>query len=144
MDATIWACSHVTDLASGPGPLPLGDGCAGVTLVSVATAEPHPRAPIASPVLTCLMTDVDRDTPSHQDDGTDLGLTWQDMLWFFDTDVSAAVRNDAKLNPAARRDLSGLPSACVANAEYDMLRDEGEADCALGVIAVACIEGATA
>ena len=67
------------------------------------------------------------DTPSYQEYSAGLPLTRRDMAWFFGHYAPGAARNDARLTPAARADLAGLPPAHVATAEYDVLRDEGEA-----------------
>jgi acetyl esterase len=66
--------------------------------------------------------------PSYKENAEGYLLTADDMAWFYeqyagdDTD-----RKDPMLSPLYAPDLSGLPPALVITAEYDPLRDEGEA-----------------
>jgi len=74
------------------------------------------------------VTDGACDTPSYRENGDGYLLTRDMMQWFW----NHYVRDDAdRLNPMASplraADLRDLPPALTITAEFDPLRDEGEA-----------------
>ena len=78
-------------------------------------------------VLIYPVTDPAMDTPSFAENMT-YGLTPGGMAWYWDQYAPAGVdRADPYLAPARAPDLAGLAPAYVATAEFDPLRDEGEA-----------------
>jgi acetyl esterase len=55
-------------------------------------------------------------------------LTRRSMAWFWEQYLETPEQSaDIRCSPAKADDLSGLPPAFVLTAEYDVLRDEGEA-----------------
>jgi acetyl esterase/lipase len=79
-------------------------------------------------VLIYPITDADFDRPSYVDPDNQLLLTRDAMVWFWDLyapDVSR--RAELAASPLRAVSLEGLPPAVVMTAEYDVLRDEGEA-----------------
>jgi acetyl esterase len=74
------------------------------------------------------ITNFDLETPSYNENAEGFGLTKDTMAWFWDHYLSSpedAVNPYA--SPMKAESLAGMPPALVVTAEYDPLRDEGEA-----------------
>ncbi len=118
---------------SGPRPsvVAVGGDSAGGNLAAVVTlmarerAQPQP----AFQLLVYPVTDAGMDTASYHDNAEGYFLTEASMRWFFDHYVGAdaGLRADPRVSPLRAASLEGLAPAHVVTAEYDPLRDEGEA-----------------
>jgi acetyl esterase len=131
--ATRWAAAHVGELGGDPDRLVLAGDSAGGNLAAVvaqaARDEGGPR--IAAQLLIYPATDFDDEGGalhgSRVENAEGFFLTVEDMRWFgrhYAGDHDD--RRDPRLSPL-HGDLSGLPPAVVVTAEFDPLRDEGEA-----------------
>jgi acetyl esterase len=78
-------------------------------------------------LLMCPNTDSGLDSPSFTEFGEGHGLSAATMAWFFGHYLGYADRSDPRIAPLRAGDLSGMPPATVLTAEFDILRDEGEA-----------------
>jgi acetyl esterase len=79
-------------------------------------------------VLIYPVTDADFETPSYRENADGYLLTRDTMRWFWDHYVpDRAARTSPYAAPLRAEKLVGLPPATVVTAEYDPLRDEGEA-----------------
>jgi acetyl esterase len=79
-------------------------------------------------LLVYPVTDADFSRASYRENAEGYLLTTKAMEWFWGHYVpDPAQRRDAYASPLRAADLSGLPPAFVLTAEYDPLRDEGEA-----------------
>ena len=74
------------------------------------------------------MTDFAFTTPSHAENGEGYLLQRATMQWFWAHYLGATDPDkDQTVFPARAANFAGLPPAFVATAEFDPLRDEGEA-----------------
>jgi acetyl esterase len=111
---------------SGGSVVVMGDS-AGGNLATVCCARfPDPSA-IALQVLYYPVTDHDFSRESYTAYATGLPLTAKDMAWFFGHYAPKAQWSDPTISPLRRAEMSGQPPAIIVTAEYDVLRDEGEA-----------------
>ena len=130
-----------------PGPIVIGGDSAGGNL-SAVTAQARRDSGIAAQLLIYPAADLLNEYPSMEENGEGLFLTRDDMEWFHNHYLGddEAIRSDPRASPLLAEDLSGLPPALVYTAQYDPLRDAGnayaEALSAAGVKVVhRCFEG---
>jgi acetyl esterase len=125
-----WASEQVAEIAGGHVPvIVMGDSAGGnLSAVVARKARDHGGPGLAAQVLIYPVTDADLDGASYTDPASQLLLTRDAMIWFWDhyaPDPAARLGPDAA--PIRVADLAGLPPAIVLTAEHDPLRDEGEA-----------------
>ena len=131
--ATRWAADNIADLGADPAALAVAGDSAGGNLAAVVAQQCH-NAGLALVAQLLIYPVVDlRDEaadlyPSireHAEDG--ILLTEASMRWFHASYAPThAVQTDVRCSPLLAEDLTGLPAAIIATAEYDPLRDEGE------------------
>jgi acetyl esterase len=129
--ATRWAAEHIDSLGGDADRLVVGGDSAGGNLsaaVALASRDGGPK--LAAQFLLYPNTDfaVDVDYPSRVENAEGYFLTAEDMLWFrqlyLDGEQTAL---DPRASVIANPDLAGVPPAVIGTAEFDPLRDEGEA-----------------
>jgi acetyl esterase len=128
--ATVWAHEHADDLGADAGRLVVAGDSAGGNLAAVVAQMARDRGgpPIAFQVLVYPVIDGACDTPSYTENAEGYFLERQAMQWFWDQYLGPGGDcKDPLASPNRASDLSGLPPAIVITAEYDPLRDEGEA-----------------
>ena len=130
--AVEWAAAHAAELGGDPKRVLVGGDSAGGNLTAVAAQMAHDRgAPaLAGQVLLYAATDgAHLDTPSYKEFGEQsLGLPTRDIVWFLERYApNPKDRLNPLCSPLLRKDLHGLAPALVVPAEFDVLRDEGEA-----------------
>jgi len=128
--ATQWAVEHVAELGGDPARVAVGGDSAGGNLAAlVAIAARDAGVALAAQLLLYPSVDFnpDADYPSRTDNGDGYFLTAEDMLWFAGHYLpEGGDPADPSFSPAYA-DLTGVAPAIIATAEFDPLRDEGEA-----------------
>ncbi|MFJ2032145.1 alpha/beta hydrolase [Streptosporangium sp. NPDC087985] len=102
-----------------------GDSAGGNVAAVAAWRARDAGLRLAHQVLVYPVTDVAMDTPSYRDYATGFGLGADEMAWF--VEQYGGDPADPRLAPVRLADKAGLAPATVITAEYDPLRDEGEA-----------------
>ncbi len=128
--ATQWVSDHAADLDVDPHRIAVGGDSAGGNLAAVvsAMARDSSTPDIAFQLLFYPVTNMDYETGSYRENGADYFLTTDMMRWFWGHYLeSEDMGRDVRVSPLLMEDASGLPPAYVVTAEFDPLRDEGEA-----------------
>ena len=126
-----WVDNHRVLLSgSSRDGLPLivaGDSAGGNLAAVVARKASTGNGPqLEKQVLIYPVTQPDVDTPGYQSPANQGLLSRKDMMWFWDHYVPDILqRKDPDVSPLLAESLTGLPSAVVLTAEYDVLSDEG-------------------
>jgi acetyl esterase len=113
-----------------PARLAVGGDSAGGNLAAAAALRARSRGgpALRFQLLVYPVTDADFERPSYRDHAEGFFLTRDAMRWFWDHYVpDPAARRHPHAAPLHAPDLTGLPATYVLTAEYDPLRDEGEA-----------------
>ena len=128
--AFCWATANVDSLGALPGPVSVGGDSAGGNLAAAVALMARDRngPAIAMQLLIYPVTDATMESASYRDNADGYLLSRTMMSWFWDHYCpDLALRADPLASPITAEDLSGLPPALVMTAEFDPLRDEGEA-----------------
>ena len=128
--ATKWIAENATAVQADPDRFAVGGDSAGGHLAAVVSQMARdcngPRIDLQ--ILIYPITDFNFDTPSYIENEKGYMLTRDLMKWFwhhFINDERQA--NDPYVAPLRAVNLCDLPPALILTAEYDPLRDEGEA-----------------
>jgi acetyl esterase len=125
-----WVAENVGAIAGSDVPIVVAGDSAGGNLSAVTAQRARDRGgpAIAFQGLVYPVTDADVNNASYRGDENQLMLTRDGMIWFWEHYApDEAQRKEVDASPLQADDLSGLPPAVVVLAEYDVLRDEGQA-----------------
>jgi acetyl esterase len=128
--ATQWVAANAAAINGDSSRIAIGGDSAGGNLTAVVAIEAREQGgpPLVFQLLVYPVTDYSFSTPSYRDNADGYLLTKDSMVWFWDHYLrSEADGQDYRASPLRASDLTGLPPALVITAEYDPLRDEGEA-----------------
>jgi acetyl esterase len=128
--AAVWLAEHASTLAIDARRIAIGGDSAGGTLAAVVCqlAKQRSGPKLALQVLLCPKTDVSAETASRR--------AFAKGFFFERTTLEWALKHacppeldlkDVRISPLLATDFSGLPPAEIHTAEFDPLRDEGEA-----------------
>jgi acetyl esterase len=128
--AVKWVSANAAALGADAKRIAVGGDSAGGNLSAVVTQMARDKGgpALAFQLLIYPVTDADFTRRSYVDNAEGYLLTTASMHWFWDHYVpNAAQRAEPYASPIRAADLTGLPPAWVCTAEFDPLRDEGEA-----------------
>ena len=128
--ATKWVFEHAWRFDGDPQRIAVGGDSSGGNLAAVVALMARDRAAFR-PVLQVLIypiTDFNLDRPSYRENADGYMLTREDMAWFWQCYLARSEDGyQPYASPLRAANLDGLPPALVITAQYDPLRDEGEA-----------------
>ena len=121
-----WVGDHAAELGVEASRLAVGgDSAGGQIAAALAMRE---RGRVRLQLLIYPATDASFETASYREFASGFGLTRANMVWFWESYLARPVdASDPLASPLRAKDLRGLPPAHVVTAEFDVLRDEGEA-----------------
>jgi acetyl esterase len=124
-----WIAGHLTEIVGERVPLVVAGDSAGGNLSAVVAQRALKAGgpPIELQVLIYPVTDCDLNTTSYLDPASQLLLSRESMMWYWNHYAPAPeARTHPDASPLRGTPLTGLPSAVILTAEHDPLRDEGE------------------
>jgi acetyl esterase len=125
-----WVAANAASLGADARRLAVGGDSAGGNLSAVVSQMARDKGgpAIRFQLLIYPVTDADFTRRSYVDNAEGYLLTTASMRWFWDHYLpDPGQRAEPYASPLRAADLSGLPPAWVCTAEFDPLRDEGEA-----------------
>lgn len=132
--ATRWCAEHGGEIGGDPARLAVGGDSAGGNLAAAvaqaarAASRGSGGPKLAMQWLIYPAVDFTADNASLRENADGYLLTKAAIDWTLEQYVTHAdAAHDPRASPGLARDLTGLPRALVQTAEYDPLRDEGEA-----------------
>jgi acetyl esterase len=134
--AVRWVAEHVADYGGDRGRLAVGGDSAGGNLAAVSAQLAHADGlSLAAQLLIYPNVDLLGDYASREENADGYFLTLADMRWFAEHYIGmseddprvAELARDPRLSPLQADSLEGLAPAVVVTAEFDPLRDEGNA-----------------
>ena len=127
--ATEWASRNAAALGGAQHRLAVAGDSAGGNLAAVVALGARDRGgpAIAFQLLVYPVLDAAADTGSWGEFAEGFYLTAAGMRWYWDHYLGGADGGAPDASPSRAAFVGGLPPALVIGAEYDILRDEGEA-----------------
>ncbi len=128
--ATSWAAEHAAEFGGDPRRIAVAGDSAGGNLAAVTClmALDRGKPSLKFQALLYPITNDDINNESYKAYADGFFLTRTEMAWYWEHYVAKPEdRGHPHASPSQAADLRGLPPALVITAEFDVLRDEGEA-----------------
>lgn len=125
-----WLVENANRLSLRPERIAVGGDSAGGNLAAAVALLARQRGTpqLRFQLLIYPVLDFRFDTPSYRENAVGFHLTREDMIWSWRQYLANELDGYTPLaSPLREDDLARLPPAMVVTAEYDPLRDEGEA-----------------
>ena len=124
-----WVAANAAELGGRPDQIAVAGWSAGGNVAAVAAqlARDNGGPALRGQLLLTPVTDGSRQHQSHSDNADGYILTKSLMEWFWNHYADPSDRSHPKASPLLASDLSGLPPTMVITAQFDPLRDEGDA-----------------
>ena len=141
--ATRWVSEHAASLGIDAARLVVGGDSAGATLAAVVCQESlRSGGPaISAQCLICPVLDFEETSPSREEFAEnhllDTATLEADLALYLPDGVE---RGDPRISPLRAVKFAGLPAAIIHTAEFDPMRDEGNAYAAKLVAAGVAVE----
>jgi acetyl esterase len=128
--AVLWTAENAASFGGDAVRIAIGGDSAGGNLAAVVAqiARERGQPALKYQLLIYPVTDAACNTPSYRENAEGYFLTKEAMHWFWDHYIGReGDRSNPMVSPLRARSFKGLPPAMVITAEFDPLRDEGEA-----------------
>ena len=126
--ALAWLREHASGIGGDAQRIAVAGDSAGGNLAAVLAQQAKERGwALRHQLLLYPVTDCAGESASYEACGQGYFLTTEMMRWFRAQYVGKADAADPRASPLRARSFAGLPPATIITAEYDPLRDEGEA-----------------
>ncbi len=124
-----WVAGHAGRLGGIAGRVAVAGWSAGANLAAVVSqlARDHDGPALSGQLLLTPVTDGGASGGSYDSNCEGYILTRPLMDWFWNAYADQTERLDPKASPLRAASLAGLPPAMVVTAEFDPLRDQGNA-----------------
>jgi acetyl esterase len=131
-----WVAGHVDEYGADASRVAVAGDSAGGNLAAVCAQSAHADGlRLAAQLLVYPATDVAGEYASRTDNAEGYFMSLDDARWFAEQYIgktedearAAGLLTDARLSPLLADSLEGLAPAIVVTAEFDVLRDEGNA-----------------